>query len=64
VIKCFDIVWAKTWIPKLGLETKKPCDEFLARLAASGKPIDELVATVLGLAIGSGVNYAQGMSSL
>ncbi|KZT00985.1 heme peroxidase [Laetiporus sulphureus 93-53] len=38
---------------------KKECAPFLSRLAASGRPIDELVGCVIGLAVGSSVNFAQ-----
>ncbi|KAI0732597.1 heme peroxidase [Fomitopsis betulina] len=37
----------------------KECSPFLSRLASSGRPIDELVACVIGLAVGSSVNFAQ-----
>ena len=39
---------------------QKECYDFLGRLSASGKPIDDLVACVIGLAVGSSVNYSQG----
>lgn len=39
----------------------KPYVAFLKQLADSGKGIDAIVANVIGLAIGSSVNYAQGM---
>ena len=39
--------------------SQKECAPFLARLAASGRPIDELVACVIGLAVGSSVNFSQ-----
>ena len=38
----------------------KPCYPFLRRLAETGRPINEIVAMVVGLAVGSSVNYAQG----
>ncbi|EPS97159.1 hypothetical protein FOMPIDRAFT_95975 [Fomitopsis schrenkii] len=41
------------------LGPQKECSPFLARLAASGRPMDELVACVIGLAVGSSVNFAQ-----
>jgi len=37
----------------------RPCHNFLRRLAESGRPLKDLTATVLGLAVGSSVNYAQ-----
>jgi len=37
----------------------QPCYPFLSKLAAAGRPLDALVATVVGLAVGSSVNYAQ-----
>ncbi|KAF9458998.1 heme peroxidase [Collybia nuda] len=39
--------------------SNKPYFPFLSRLAESGRPINELVATVVGLAIGASVNFAQ-----
>ena len=39
---------------------KKPCYPFLSRLAESGRPMKDLVGNVIGLAVGSSVNYAQG----
>jgi linoleate 10R-lipoxygenase len=39
---------------------EKPYYPFLSKLAAAGRPLNELVATVVGLAVGSSVNYAQG----
>ena len=38
---------------------KKPYHTFLGKLAESGRPTRELVAEVVGLAVGSSVNYAQ-----
>ena len=38
----------------------QPYYPFLSKLAATGRPLNELVATVVGLAVGSSVNYAQG----
>ncbi|KAF9257871.1 heme peroxidase [Marasmius fiardii PR-910] len=43
-------------------EDDRPHAPFLQRLAETGRPINELVANVIGLAIGSSVNYAQGGS--
>lgn len=40
----------------------KPYVAFLRKLAESGKGINAVIANVIGLAIGSSVNYAQGMS--
>lgn len=42
---------------------EKLCYPFLAKLAASGRPMRELVAQVVGLAVGSSVNYSQGKVS-
>ena len=45
-----------------GTTDPDPSHEFLSRLVASGRPIKELAAQVIGLAVGSSVNYAQGQS--
>ncbi|KAG5337782.1 hypothetical protein C0989_008907 [Termitomyces sp. Mn162] len=37
---------------------KKPCYPFLSNLAATGRPIDELIGNILGVAVGACVNYA------
>ncbi|KAI0071441.1 heme peroxidase [Panus rudis PR-1116 ss-1] len=37
----------------------KLCNPFLRKIAETGRPIDELVAQVIGLAISSAVNFAQ-----
>ncbi|KAF8879290.1 heme peroxidase [Infundibulicybe gibba] len=37
----------------------EPYFPFLSKLAETGRPLNELVATVVGLAVGSSVNYAQ-----
>ncbi|KAJ6583033.1 heme peroxidase [Mycena vulgaris] len=37
----------------------KPCYPFLSKLSETGRPLNEIVATVVGLAVGSSVNYAQ-----
>jgi len=37
----------------------KPFYPFLSKLSETGRPLNELVATVVGLAVGSSVNYAQ-----
>ncbi|KAF9258714.1 heme peroxidase [Marasmius fiardii PR-910] len=42
-----------------GIIHDQPYAPFLRRLAETGRPINELVANVIGLAIGSSVNYAQ-----
>ena len=42
---------------------KKPYYPFLSKLADAGRPLNELVAMVVGLAVGSSVNYAQGKQS-
>lgn len=41
--------------------SQKACYPFLSELAETGRPLNELVATVVGLAVGSSVNYAQGV---
>jgi len=41
-------------------QTDKPCYPFLSKLAETGRPLNELVAMVVGLAVGSSVNFAQG----
>jgi len=41
------------------LVDNRPCHDFLRRLVASGRPLRDLSATVIGLAVGSSVNYAQ-----
>jgi hypothetical protein len=38
---------------------KKPCYAFLSKLADTGRPVNQLVATTVGLAIGTSVNFAQ-----
>ena len=38
--------------------------EFLERLSASGRPTDQLIACVIGLAVGSSVNYAQAVAQV
>ncbi|RDB14949.1 Psi-producing oxygenase A [Hypsizygus marmoreus] len=48
--KATSYIWPandKTWYP------------FLSRLAASGRPLDELIGNVLGVAVGASVNHAQ-----
>ncbi|KAJ7160327.1 heme peroxidase [Mycena filopes] len=40
-------------------QVDKPCYPFLSKLSETGRPMNELVATVVGLAVGSSVNYAQ-----
>jgi len=39
--------------------TAKPWYPFLSKLAETGRPVNELTAMVVGLAVGSSVNYAQ-----
>ncbi|KAJ7894889.1 heme peroxidase [Mycena olivaceomarginata] len=41
-------------------QSGKPWYPFMSRLAATGRPMNELVANVMGIAVGSSVNYAQG----
>jgi linoleate 10R-lipoxygenase len=40
-------------------QANKPYYPFLSKLSDTGRPLNELVATVVGLAVGSSVNYAQ-----
>ncbi|TCD62866.1 hypothetical protein EIP91_006272 [Steccherinum ochraceum] len=42
----------------------KPCYPFLSKLAESGRPVKELVGNVIGLAVGSSVNYAQAVAQV
>ncbi|KAI5117531.1 hypothetical protein M0805_004764 [Coniferiporia weirii] len=42
----------------------KECHPFLSNLASSGRPTRELVACVIGLAVGSSVNYAQALAQV
>ncbi|KAJ6487073.1 heme peroxidase [Mycena vitilis] len=44
---------------RLWPQEDKPCYPFLSKLSETGRPLNELVATVVGLAVGSSVNYAQ-----
>ncbi|KAF5370929.1 hypothetical protein D9615_009815 [Tricholomella constricta] len=37
----------------------KPSYPFLSKLAATGRPLDELLGNILGVAVGASVNYAQ-----
>ncbi|KAG6917742.1 hypothetical protein DXG01_001280 [Tephrocybe rancida] len=39
--------------------TQRPCYPFLSSLTATGRPIDELLGNILGVAVGACVNYAQ-----
>jgi len=40
--------------------TNKPCYPFLSAMAATGRPLDQLLGNVLGIAVGSSVNFAHG----
>ncbi|THH11068.1 hypothetical protein EW145_g888 [Phellinidium pouzarii] len=42
----------------------KECHQFLANLAASGRPTRDLVACVIGLVVGSSVNYSQAVAQV
>jgi len=46
------------------LVEERPCYGFLRKLAESGRPMEDLVATVMGLAVGSSVNYAQASAQI
>ena len=39
--------------------TRKASYPFLSKLAETGRPIDELIGNILGVAVGACVNYAQ-----
>ena len=41
-------------------QEEKPYYKFLSKLADGGRPLNAVVANVVGLAVGSSVNYAQG----
>ena len=43
---------------------KKPYQDFMARLAESGRPVKEVVAEIVGLSVGSSVNYAQALAQV
>ncbi|TDL26424.1 heme peroxidase [Rickenella mellea] len=42
----------------------KECHPFLGKLAASGRPTKDLVACVIGLAVGSSVNFSQAVAQV
>ena len=42
----------------------KEYTEFLQRLSSTGRPTNQLVACVIGLAVGSSVNYAQAVAQV
>ncbi|KAJ7803765.1 heme peroxidase [Mycena olivaceomarginata] len=50
IAKCSNFLWPPS---------DKPCYPFLSKLSETGRPVNELTATVVGLAVGSSVNYAQ-----
>ncbi|KAJ7785469.1 heme peroxidase [Mycena olivaceomarginata] len=50
IAKCSNFLWPSS---------DKPCYPFLSKLSETGRPVNELTATVVGLAVGSSVNYAQ-----
>ncbi|KAF8516240.1 heme peroxidase [Gautieria morchelliformis] len=54
LIKAVNNVNSVIWPP-----SQKPYYPFLSKLSDTGRPLNELVATVVGLAIGSSVNYSQ-----
>ena len=43
---------------------KKDYHDFMSRLAATKRSTSDLVACVIGLAVGSSVNYAQAVAQL
>ncbi|KAK0439191.1 heme peroxidase [Armillaria borealis] len=44
--------------------SRQDCPSFLTNLTASGRPMRDLAANVIGLAVGSSVNYAQAVSHI
>jgi len=38
---------------------QKPCYPFLSKLVKSGRPLNELLGNIIGVAVGASVNYAQ-----
>ncbi|KAJ6500909.1 heme peroxidase [Mycena sanguinolenta] len=50
ISRCSQFLWP---------QSSKECYPFLSKLSETGRPLDELVAMVVGLAVGSSVNYAQ-----
>ncbi len=48
----------------VGAPTTKECHPFLSHLAASGLPMDVLVACVVGLAVGSSANVSQALAQI
>ncbi len=48
----------------VGAPTTKECHPFLSHLAASGRPMDVLVACVVGLAVGSLANVSQALAQI
>ena len=45
-------------------EAKKPFHDFLARLKAAGRPNRDIIAEVVGLAVGGAMIYAQAVSQI
>ncbi|KAJ8508992.1 hypothetical protein ONZ45_g8792 [Pleurotus djamor] len=43
---------------------KKPCYPFLSRIAESGRPVDELLGNILGVAVGSSTNFSQAVAQV
>ena len=41
---------------------RKPYEDFLSALSASKRPTRDLVGEVMGIAVGSSVNFAQGIA--
>ncbi|KAL0959663.1 hypothetical protein HGRIS_011365 [Hohenbuehelia grisea] len=39
--------------------SKKPCYPFLSDVASTGRPLDELLGNILGVAVGSSTNFSQ-----
>jgi len=44
--------------------SRQDCPSFLTNLTASGRPMRDLAANVIGLAVGSSVNYSQAVSHI
>ncbi|KAG6915284.1 hypothetical protein DXG01_012306 [Tephrocybe rancida] len=53
--KISSAVTSLVWSPK-----SQPWYPFLSRLAATGRPLDEILGNILGVAVGASVNWAHG----
>ncbi|KAL0959662.1 hypothetical protein HGRIS_011364 [Hohenbuehelia grisea] len=43
-------------------QADKPCHPFLSDVASTGRPLDELLGNVLGVAVGSSINFSQAVA--